>query len=53
MDTAGAGWGGEEGEGRTNGESNVGIYSLLCVKQRTSEKALYRAGSSAQCSVMT
>ena len=30
MDTAGAGWGGEEGEGRTNGESNMETYTL-CV----------------------
>ena len=30
-----------EGEGRTNRESSVGIYTLSCVKRRASEKLRY------------
>ena len=29
-----------EGEGRTNRESNINIYTLLCVKWRAGEKLL-------------
>ena len=42
-----------EGEGRTNGESSINIYTLSCVKQTAGEKLLYDTGSPAQCSMMT
>ena len=36
-----------------NWESRTDIYTLLCAKQRASEKQQYSTGSSAWCSVMT
>ena len=44
MDTAG------EGEGATNQESSIAIYTLPCVEQIASGKLLQNTGSSAQCS---
>ena len=36
-----------EGEGSTNWESNIDIYTLSCVKYITSRKLLYNTGSPA------
>ena len=47
MDTVG------EGEGGTNWEMKIDIYTLSCVKLIASGKLLYSTRSSAQCSVMT
>ena len=41
----------EEGEGGTNLNSSIEIYTLPCVKQIASEKLLHNTGSSALCSV--
>ena len=42
-----------EGEGETSWESSIGMYILLCVKQKASGKLPNGTGSSAQGSVMT
>ena len=42
-----------EGEGGTNWEIKIDIYTLPCVKQIARENLLQSTGSSAQCSVMT
>ena len=47
MDTVG------EGEGGTNQEIRIDIYTLSCIKQIANGKLLYSTGSSARCSVMT
>ena len=44
---------GGDGEGGTNWESSMDIYTLPCVKEIASGKMLYSTGSSARCSVMT
>ena len=36
-----------EGQGRTNGESSINIYTLSCVKPMAGEKLLYNTGSPA------
>ena len=41
------------GEGGTNWEMRIDIYTLPCVKQTASGKLLYSTGSSARCSVVT
>ena len=42
-----------EGDGvGVNGENGVDLYTLLCVKWIANGNLLYRAGDSAQCSVM-
>ena len=41
------------GEGETSWESSIGMYILLCVKQKASGKLPNGTGSSAQGSVMT
>ena len=45
------GWGREEGEGGTNGESSMDTYKLPYVKQTTSENLPCDSGSSLQVSV--
>ena len=47
MDTVG------KGDSGMNSESDINIYTLLCVKHTASGKLMYSAGSSARCSVMT
>ena len=42
-----------DGEGGTDWESSIDIYTLPCVKQIASGKLLYSTGSSAWCSEMT
>ena len=42
-----------DGEGETNWESRIDIYTLLCVEQTARGKLLYSTGSSAWCSVIT
>ena len=42
-----------EGEGGTNQEIRIDIYTLSCIKQIASGKWLYSTGSSVQCSVGT
>ena len=42
-----------EGEHRTNGESNINIYTLSHLKWITGEKLLYNTHSPVWCSVMT
>ena len=43
-------WTEQEGEGGTNGEGNMEIYTLPQVKQTASGNLLYDPGSSHQCS---
>ena len=38
---------------RVNGENGIDLYTLLCVKWIANGNLPYRAGNSAQCSVMT
>ena len=45
--------GGGEGEGGTNWEIRIDIYTLPCVKQIASGNLLYSTGSSSWCSVVT
>ena len=33
--------------------SSIGIYAVLCVKQRATGKLMYNTGRSAQCSVIS
>ena len=47
MDTVG------EGDGGTNGESSIGIYTLPRVKHMAGKKLPYNTGSPGWCSVMT
>ena len=42
-----------EGDGGTNWEIRIDIYTLPCVKLRASRTMLYSTRSSARCSVMT
>ena len=39
--------------GRMNWEIGIDIYTLLCIKEITSENLLYSTGNSTQCSVVT
>ena len=41
-----------KGEGGLNWEMGTDRYTLLCIKQITSESLLYSTGNSTQCSVM-
>ena len=43
----------EEGEGGTNGETNMEAYTLPCVKLITNGNFLYDSENSSQCSVTT
>ena len=44
---------GEEGEGKTNWEIGIGMYTLPHVKQPVDGNLLYSTGNSAQGSLMT
>ena len=49
----GWGWGGEEGEGGTNGDSNMEAYTPPCVKQRANGNLPCDSENSNQGSVTT
>ena len=53
MDMGADGMGIEEGEGGTNGESNMETYTLPYVKQTANGHLLYGSGNSNQGSVTT